>query len=244
MSCAEPRPLVQAYLDHELDVARSVEIEAHLAECRVCAAELAAGRRVREALAEGLYRPAPDALAAKIRARARRASSARAWRLPSLAVSLAAAALAAWIVIPSIAGRSVGPMDDLVAAHVRSLMVDHLTDVASTDRHTVKPWFEGKLDFSPMVVDLADHGFPLVGGRLEYVDGRAVAALVYGRQRHFVNLFVFPQAGADAAPRSVSRRGFHIVEWRRAGMSYAAVSDLNAADLADFAELFRQRAEP
>ena len=134
--------------------------------------------------------------------------------------------------------------DELVAAHVRSLMVDHLTDVASTDRHTVKPWFEGKLDFSPAVVDLADHGFPLVGGRLDYIEDRPVAALVYGRQRHFVNLFVYPDTGSESAARSLSRRGFQLVEWRRAGMRYTAVSDLNAADLVDFAALYRERSAP
>jgi len=242
MTCNEPRLLVQAYLDHELDVSASLEMEEHVRECSVCAAEYAAGRRMRAALGDGdLYRAAPDTLRRRIRSNVGDVATNDRWRWRSLAVPLAVAALIALMVLPEVRGRGADPIDEVVAGHVRSLMVDHLTDVTSTDKHTVKPWFEGKLDFSPAVVDLADHGFPLVGGRLDYLAGHPVAALVYGRQRHFVNVFVHPDSGADGRERSLSRHGFQVIRWSQAGMIYWAVSDLNAADLGELVALIRER---
>jgi anti-sigma factor RsiW len=126
--------------------------------------------------------------------------------------------------------------NEMVSAHVRSLMLDHATDVISTDQHTVKPWFEGKLDFSPPVVDLASQGFTLIGGRLDYAGGRAVAALVYQRRQHVVNLFVFPtQDSSTNGNKILVKQGFNIVHWTRSGMTFWAVSDLNAAELQEFA---------
>jgi anti-sigma factor RsiW len=121
-------------------------------------------------------------------------------------------------------------------AHLRSLQLNHLTDVASTDQNTVKPWFVGKLDFAPPVAAFAAEGFPLVGGRLDVVGGRAVAALVYNRRKHVVNLFVWPSEEADAAPRSGMQRGYSWIRWTRDGMSFWAASDAAASDLG---ELFR-----
>lgn len=142
---------------------------------------------------------------------------------------------------------------ELVASHFRALMPDHLADVASTDQHTVKPWFAGKLDYSPPVIDLAQQGYPLIGGRLDYVDQRPVAALVYQHRKHIVNLYIWPTqqhnsndakaSDIGAAPRAASRQGFQLLRWRQGGMAFSAVSDMNQQDLAEFSRQLRQRAE-
>ena len=129
--------------------------------------------------------------------------------------------------------------DGVVDAHVRSLMADHLFDVESTDQHTVKPWFLGRIDFAPPVTDLAPIGFPLLGGRLEYIEGRQIAALVYQRAKHTINVFVLPDAKEPSAEEVRAIRGFHVVHWRGDGMAFYVVSDLNQAELRDFAHALR-----
>ncbi len=147
--------------------------------------------------------------------------------------------------LAGLAGNTPGAADlenQIVANHVRSLMATHLTDVASADQHTVKPWFNGKVDFSPPVNDLAAEGFPLSGGRLDYLGGHQVAALVYKRRAHPINLFIWPQSGADLTVAAGSEQGYHVMQWRHAGMRYAAVSDVSADELKTFAEsVQRQR---
>ena len=134
--------------------------------------------------------------------------------------------------------------EEVVISHVRSLMVDHLSDVASSDQHTVKPWFSGKLDYAPPVQDFANRGFALLGGRIDYVDHRAVAALVYQHKEHVINAFVWPAAQADSSVRQRTRRGFNMIEWSAEGMRYWVVSDISLDDLEEFARLTRAPPPP
>ncbi len=253
MDCNETRRLLDAGLDGELDLVRHLEIEAHLRTCAACTqlAEHAGARRI--ALRESLPRfTAPAQLAEKIRAALPVATPtapapARAkivfplWQVAGLAASIAVALLFgyAWGNAHAHAELLIG---DAISDHVRSLQANHLTDVASTDQHTVKPWFAGKLDFSPPVVDLATAGFPLTGGRLEHLDGRPAAALVFHRRQHAINLFIWPAGATPLSPRSAQREGYHAAAWSQAGMNFLAVSEIPAGELAQFADLFRQAA--
>ncbi len=160
------------------------------------------------------------------------------------AASLALAALSSGATLVAARARLDGERveQQVLASHIRSLMPDHLTDVRSTDQHTVKPWFNGRLDFSPAVVRLDSLGFPLLGGRLDYVGGRPVAVVVYGRRQHVVNVFSWPTGAADAGMSSGASHGYHALHWRAAGVEHWVVSDLNAVELGQFAALLRQAA--
>jgi anti-sigma factor RsiW len=178
----------------------------------------------------------------------RHSADSAALRAPRWSWLGAAAVLVAAVIITWGLARGLGrqPADDLVAqevvaSHVRSLMPDHLTDVTSSSQHTVKPWFAGKLNFSPQVVDLASDGFPLIGGRLDYLDNQPVAALVYGRQQHLINLFIWPSTSAAATQTEV-RQGYQVAHWTQSGMNYWVVSDMNAAELEVFVQLFQKQA--
>nr|WP_321984143.1 anti-sigma factor [uncultured Lichenicoccus sp.] len=235
-ACGSKQLLIQANLDGELDAGATASLVAHIAECRDCAElqeELAGlSRQVRQSLTR---HPAPAALRQTLqRSAPSRAAIRPNWRDGGwFAAGMAVAASIALLALPQ---RQTHPEqgDALVAAHIRALQPGHLLDVVSTDRHTVKPWFDGRLDFAPPVPDLAAEGFPLVGGRLDYLEGRPVAALVYRRNRHLIDLFIWPgaQAGRD---RNV--RGYAIESWSRDGMNFHAVSDLNDAEFARFREL-------
>ncbi len=246
MSCLQAEWL-DAYFDGELDAVRAAEYEAHLGDCSTCREALAGRQALREAIAgAALYASATPSFHRRVRSGLPRSGA------PGPSRRLVWTAAAAVTVLLLVGLWTLGPgrrdaPERLVAAaildaHVRSLLPGHLTDVASSDQHTVKPWFDGRLDFSPRVVDLASDGFPLTGGRLDVVTGRSVAALVYGRRQHVVNLFVWPsEEPAVAEPRSGSARGYQWIRWHREGMSYWAVSDTSTGDLEEFARLLQSR---
>lgn len=234
------------YLDGELAAAEAVELEAHLRACAECAGLERRRRALRAALQAGLPRfPTPDGLRARLRA-ALRAQADRPvryhvpWRPLAVAAALVVVAVGSYqLALRRTAADTLA--DEVLASHVRSLMPGHLSDVASSDQHTVKPWFAGKLDFSPPVADFAGRGFPLLGGRLDYVGGRSVAALVYGRRRHIINVFVSPASPASlAAPRTVTRQGYHLLHRVGSEYSYWVASDLGLPELRDFATLLQQ----
>ncbi|MCS6304261.1 MAG: anti-sigma factor [Nitrospira sp.] len=157
------------------------------------------------------------------------------WRWAAVAASLALVSVLTWRVAPFLPTETTDDqlIQEVTASHVRSSMVSHLVDIPSSDRHVVKPWFTGKLDFAPSVADLTEQGFPLVGGRLDYVSGRAVAGLVYKRREHVINVFLWPSAVA-VETRSLAHQGYHLVCWTQSGMTYWAISDLNSRELQEF----------
>ena len=234
--CGDSAMLVQAELDGELDAAEALHLSAHLETCPDCAAlrtELAAlSARLRDGVTRHVA-PASLRAAIPVRLPEVRRPVRPAWgHAISFGAGLAAAAVVALAVLPA-HGDLAG---EIVSAHIRALQPGHLVDVESTDQHTVKPWFDGRLDFAPTVRDLAPQGFPLAGARLDYLAGHPVAALVYRRRLHVIDVFVWPsgRAGSDAAVQ-----GYRVVAWVQDGLSYQAVSDLNGAELAEFVQLLR-----
>ena len=240
---------LDAYVDGELAPGDARELETHLKECGDCARLREARVALSTAIRDQVPRfRAPDALRSHVRAAVRSAAGTRpvrrvspvAARWLALAASLAVVAVGSW----RLALRSAS--DDalagqVLASHVRSLMPGHLTDVVSSDQHTVKPWFNGKLDFSPPVYDFAGRGFPLIGGRLDYVGGRPVAALVYGRRQHVINVLLWPATRGSVTGRNVAtQQGYHLLQWTTPDYTYWVVSDLGTAELHDFAQLVQQ----
>ncbi|MET0308723.1 MAG: anti-sigma factor [Sphingomonas sp.] len=254
-------PLLHALADNELDAANAVAIEAHLRSCGDCRAELERIRAVRGILAapalrdrasaglhtridamleaEGAVAPAPrKPLRAGFAAHVLNGR----WASGALAGALAAS-LALVVAMPQL--TQPGIEDQLVQSHVRSLLVDHVVDVQTSDRHVVKPWFNGKIDFAPPVPELAASGFPLVGGRLDYIDDRAAAVIVYRRRLHTINLFVRP-AAALSLPLAIAARheGYSLLRWTAGGLEYWAVSDLDPKELALFRQDYVAQAVP
>ena len=243
MTCDEARILLHALIDGELDAGHAREVEEHIAGCAACAAELAAWRDMSKAVAGADLRyEAPPTLRRRIEASLpqTRAPSRRAV-LRGFAMGSAVSAIAATGVV-AIVLRSDDEqriMSEVVSAHLRSLQAGHLTDVISTDQHTVKPWFNGKLDVAPPVIDLTAQGFTLIGGRLDYIDTRAIGAIVYRRRAHVINLFVAQTASTEhRAAKTETIQGFNIRSWSDRGLNYWAISDLAADELAEFVEKF------
>jgi anti-sigma factor RsiW len=274
VNCNEVSELVDAYLDGELDPVTNKEIEAHLQNCSACDQLFKEHHAVVGAIgAVAPYHKAPAGLRERVQAALRDqipASAAGAapelesdvtrkqrdvrtllfempWNWLGLAAALAVAVLLVWNLAPDLRrpGAEQFLATELIASHVRSLMVDHLTDMASSDQHTVKPWFDGKLDFAPSVVNPASDGFPLVGGRLDYLNNRPVAALVYQRRKHFINVFIWPIETGDAtATKAISRQGYQLLHWVDHDLSYWAVSDASGDELVALKELIEKQTTP
>jgi anti-sigma factor RsiW len=229
---------LDAYVDRELPTETDAAASAHIHGCAVCEPRVSGRLALKRALQAIPYYEAPASMRNRISLRASRTRSLRALGLLATAALMVLAAAGAVARLPSPADPAAGATQALVDAHVRSLMADHLFDVRSTDQHTVKPWFAGQLDFSPPVIDLAAQGYPLIGGRVDYAAGQQVAALVYQRRQHVINVFVAPSAAA-APVTAQSLRGFHVRRWAAAGMSFTVVSDVNDAELDAFVSALR-----
>lgn len=240
--------LLPAYIDAELDVAGMLAVESHLDTCLACRQEYEQQRAVSARLRAVAPRfAAPERLAARVADIGREKAVSRrfAWhfswpRTATVIAMLLAAVLSINLYVDTSRAQD-ALAEEVIASHVRSTQADHLLDVASSDQHTVKPWFSGKLDFSPPVVDLARRGFALAGGRLDYLNGRPVAALVYLRRQHAINVFIAPAAAGSAAS-SLQRKGYHLLHWRSGSLDFWAISDIPAAELDSFAAALRAQA--
>lgn len=259
MNCEQARPWLGALLDGELDVRTSAELQAHLTSCTSCSglyradAALRAKLRdtglhfeMRESLRDRVMRsfgPTPVERPASTPGR-RRKGAVWVWRLLPWSGWVLAVAMSVLFLL-NLQDRRADVRDELISLHVRSLLADHLSDVTSSDRHTVKPWFAGKLDFAPPVPDLGSRGFFLVGGRLDYLDGQKLAAVVYQRRAHVINVVIGVSDGSGkSAARAlrtrlaVTHRGYSIRTWQATGLSFAAISDLNPEELGIFEQTY------
>lgn len=246
MSHHEIEELIHPYVDGELDIVAAREVEQHLRTCAECRGLEQRVRALSDALTKSApaYR-APRSLRRNVRAALRREARETTpnwWMLFTTATACALVLLGFFLFAPRTSTSRVA--DEVVANHIRSLLATHLVDVASSNQHTVKPWFDGKIDFAPDVRDLAAEGFPLVGGRLDYLSGQTVAALVYERNKHPINVFIVPQStNRSSEPSASTRRGYNLIHWTRGEMAYWAVSDLNDRELHQFANLLGSRAD-
>ena len=249
MSCPETKNLLNAYVDGELDSGGSLSVENHLQRCDSCLTEVQHLRALATAIESGGLRfKAPQRLKRNVKTAIRAANSGKSssfwgWRWTTAFASAVVVVILGWTAITHWTRSSEEGLlvNDIVSSHIRSMMANHITDVVSSDSHTVKPWFGGKLDYSPPTKDLAEQGFPLTGGRLDYFNGRPVAALVYRRNQHFINLFVWPSNKTDIQQKEqLTRQGYNVIHWAQEGMTYWLVSDLNLTELNECARLLKE----
>ncbi len=272
MTCDEAIKLVDGYLDGELDPIANQTIEQHLRECQKCdeaykthsalirsigkatpyyKAPAGFRERIQSSLREEIAERSPRSVSRDILSLFRSKQSERhavpfgtQWSWLALATAIVLAAVIASNILPRLQRPGADQLlaTQLIASHVRSLMANHLTDVASSDQHTVKPWLDAKLDFAPVVADLSSDGFPLIGGRLDYLDNRPVAALVYQRRKHFINLFVWPaESGSTGADKRITHQGYQLLHWVDSDFNYWAVSDVSDNDLQAFKQVFEKQ---
>ena len=248
MTCDEAKLLLHALIDRELDASHARDVEVHVTTCAACAIEFTAQREMKRVLADANLRyVAPANLRARIEGslpgarEPNRRAVLHGFALGSAVSALAATGLVAIMLRPDDQQRL---LSEVVSAHLRSLQPGHLTDVLSTDQHAVKPWFNGKVDVAPPVIDLTAQGFTLVGGRLDYIDARAIGAVVYRRRQHVINLFVAQTADMERqAPQTHTLQGFNCRHWSNRGLNFWAVSDINADELAEFVDKFEAAAK-
>jgi len=249
MQCEEVRPRLDAYLDGELAETERALLRSHMEGCPDCGPEIAALERLREGIRSAApdYR-APAELRSRIRFALRReaaagtppvvASRAAGWLAYAASLLLAVAVGAGGTFVMLGERQEDAIAHEIIDSHLRSLLGTHLTDVASSDQHTVKPWFAGRSDVAPPAVDLSAAGFPLVGGRLDLVAGKPIPSLVYKRREHVINLFVLP-ASRGERPEALSRQGYNLQHWDERDLSFWAVSDAAPAELSEFERAFR-----
>jgi anti-sigma factor RsiW len=245
MTCDEAEVLLHALLDNELDAGHARDVEAHVAACRRCAAQLRQHRDLHAGMSTyKLQFSAPASLRMRINALVpatptpapSRRTMLKGFALGSLLSSAVAASLMITVIHSDEDQRNVG---EVISAHLRSLQGAHLTDVQTSDQHTVKPWFNGRLDVAPPVVDLTTQGFTLVGGRLDYLGGRAVAVIVYRRRVHVLNLFIASGAASERGVKTETVKGFNVKFWSEQGLNFWVVSDINTEELQEFVEKFQ-----
>ena len=249
MPCEQTETQLHGYLDGELDPVSAANFEKHLETCPDCKQTLAAEEALHQSIQKAnLYERAPESLRKSLLGNPQQlpavrpfpASRAFAWQWLAAAAVFLLAALVGWQQLQKPRGASEAQLmaASLVDAHLRSLQPGHLTDVESTDQHTVKPWFDGRIDFAPPVHDFAANGFPLLGGRLDVAGGRTVAALVYGRRKHIINVFVEKSPSENYWNGAGESQGYHWLAWQKDGFSFCAVSDVASPDLAQLEQLF------
>ncbi len=252
MTCDLTQTRLHAYFDGELDAMASADFERHLESCPDCETRLAAEEKLRSALSGAqLYARAPETLRRNLQTalpnaavppyvKDPKASAEKSWRWVAIAASVILAAILGTHYMERLNrySQQQAMAAVIVDAHLRSLQPGHLEDVISTDQHTVKPWFDGKIDFAPPVRDFANDGFPLLGGRLDVIDSRTAAALVYGRRKHIVNVFVEKAQAGDSKDASGELQGYHWISWQQNNFTFTAVSDTAYADLDELKQLF------
>jgi anti-sigma factor RsiW len=231
MNCEDARVLLDAYVDSELDLVRSIEVQTHIENCAACSITVENHETLRGAIQSGpLYYQSSSA--GKLLPR--RTSPSRIYSMAALAASF----LIAGFFVGRLQPRQNRAGQEILDSHLRSLMPGHLADVQSTDQHTVKPWFNGKLSFSPPVTDFAAQGFPLTGGRVDSIGGREAAALVYRHGQHVINVYVWPTPGSRNTSLDRSeQQGYNLLHWTRSGFEWWLISDLNSSDLSKFSGL-------